>query len=316
MASGSIDPMVRRHLEAVFKMLDLDKSGYIEEEEGLKIGQTLGCNPPGAYWAELCKMCDSDGDGRVSMEEYVVASGAMSVEAALGLKEEMETKLSQLALQTHRMNAARLSPLLEGIFEVLDATSNGTLSRAELDGFVDVLSGQAMDAAQRAGIAGFSGGLDALFQNGLKTSLSVSEFAAYTPEAEPTALSSFVTMASELLAEPDLLRAQLDEVHMASAGRAGLVSAIDGVPSKAETKLRARFQEFDVDGDGYLSKEEIGDLLLLDPESDAAELDALWAKADLDNDGKITFDEFAAAQAHFAAAELAMNASVDDLLPM
>jgi Ca2+-binding EF-hand superfamily protein len=312
-----VDPTLRRHLEAVFRMLDLDRSGHIEQAEGIKIGQALGFTPPSLYWDQLAKL-DADADGRVSMEEYVRGAAAMGAEGALRLKEELEVKLANAAVQAQRATAARLPEVLTALFDLLDASANGALSRTEVEGLVGVLRGAALDAAQSAGVAAFAAGLDSLFQHGLRPHVGRAEFGSYVPAgADARALASFVTMATEQLAEPAILQAGLDDAHLAAAradgGGGGVrASALDS-PSKGDGRLRARFAEMDADGDGFLSREEVADLLLL--EVDDAAFVELWAHADADGDGRVTFDEFVAAKHHFDAAEAAVDGQVAALLP-
>ena len=80
-------------------------------------------------------------------------------------------------------------------------------------------------------------------------------------------------------------------------------------PAKREA-LAAKFKEADSDGNGQLSKEEIGDLLLL--ESGDATLEELWKAADKDGDGKVTMEEFVAAADAFEAAEAKLDAGLAD----
>ena len=86
------------HLTAVFKLLDIDGSGFIEEAEGMKVGKALGYSPVFEYWEELKKL-DSDGDGKISLDEFLQGNAAMDAKKAVELKERMETKLANLAVQ-------------------------------------------------------------------------------------------------------------------------------------------------------------------------------------------------------------------------
>ena len=55
-----MDANAKNHLTAVFKLLDIDGSGFIEEAEGMKVGKALGYTPVFEYWEELKKL-DTDG---------------------------------------------------------------------------------------------------------------------------------------------------------------------------------------------------------------------------------------------------------------
>ena len=87
-----------RHLTAVFKLLDFDSSGYIEEVEGMRIGKTLGYQPVFEYWEELKKL-DTDGDGKISLQEFLKGNEGMDAKKAVQLKETLEGKLANLAAQ-------------------------------------------------------------------------------------------------------------------------------------------------------------------------------------------------------------------------
>ena len=89
------------HLTAVFKLLDLDGSGFIEEREGMMIGKALGYKPFHEYWEELLDL-DTDGDGKISLDEFLKGNASMGAVTAVELKQRMETKLSNLAAQASR----------------------------------------------------------------------------------------------------------------------------------------------------------------------------------------------------------------------
>lgn len=91
----------------------------------------------------------------------------------------------------------------------------------------------------------------------------------------------------------------------ARATRAALLT-----PAK-KAELEKRFKAIDADGNGLLSKEEIGDLLLLD-EGDAT-LEEVWKVADADGDGKVSFDEFVLAAEVIEKAEAADVPGLDSL---
>ena len=100
----SVDTAVRDPLEWVFDQLDDDGSGFIEEREGLRIGKWLGgCSGDlSAFWLKMKADMDSDGDGKISKQEFVtwMAKNTCSDPVtALRLKEEVQSKLSQAHLQ-------------------------------------------------------------------------------------------------------------------------------------------------------------------------------------------------------------------------
>ena len=88
----------KTHLTAAFKLLDIDGSGFIEEAEGMKIGKALGYSPVFEYWEELKKL-DTDGDGRVSLEEFLQGNASMSSRDAVQMKETVEAKMANVVTQ-------------------------------------------------------------------------------------------------------------------------------------------------------------------------------------------------------------------------
>ena len=91
-------------LEHVFKQFDTDASGFIEDKEGLAIAHHMGASKKDgeghAYpnneecWSAMKKEMDTDGDGKISLQEFVdyMTKGGMTVDAAVALKNELLDK--------------------------------------------------------------------------------------------------------------------------------------------------------------------------------------------------------------------------------
>ena len=100
-----MDTEALRHLEAAFRLLDVDGSGFIEEPEGLAIGRALGFTQPRTFWEELCKM-DWNLDQRVSLEEFLDALKGLSSTAAMMLKIDLDARRAKFAIQAQSIEDA------------------------------------------------------------------------------------------------------------------------------------------------------------------------------------------------------------------
>lgn len=60
-----------------------------------------------------------------------------------------------------------------------------------------------------------------------------------------------------------------------------------------EDEMMEAFRVFDTDGDGYITKEELRQVMQqLDPDMSDKDIDDMMKEADVDNNGKIDFEEF------------------------
>lgn len=107
-------------------------------------------------------------------------------------------------------------------------------------------------------------------------------------------------------ADVELEEELLDGPSVAAAPAATASAAAGALKISKEQRaaLEKRFKGLDTDSSGEITKAELVDALLLDDES---EVDQLWASADTDGDGKITFEEFARAADAFAGLEAELD---------
>ena len=100
--TATIDADLRLLLEWVFEnALDEDKSGFIEEREANRIAKYCGMGGAtgdiNALWTTMLEM-DTDGDERISKEEWVVFMNTSlngNVDYARELKDRVDAKLNQ-----------------------------------------------------------------------------------------------------------------------------------------------------------------------------------------------------------------------------
>lgn len=129
-------------LRKMFKAMDTDGDGSIDEREGLAIGRVLAGDTAGAvqFWEQLRKGADSDGDGVVSLDEYLQYSRAQTAsrnpeEVSRGLEEHLqrlqESRARQFQQMSYRAPVDRKEKA-RAAFKHLDADGNGKLDMFEL----------------------------------------------------------------------------------------------------------------------------------------------------------------------------------------
>ena len=277
-------------MASAFAIIDADGNGFITADELLQHLLAAGQEPETI--AELFQTIDTSKDGKISLEEWTAAMDGGQIAAELPLP----------------------PGLLERIFGAIDTSGNGTLSRAEIEGFATLLGQTTADDAAQAAIAAFNGGLDELFRGGLDTSVPKATFVAYQPKADASLLEAFSQLASAALQDGEGLTTMLDELHIqrSNSGALGAGALDAGAPAKGVERMRKMFSEVDADGDGGISKQELADMwVMLEQE----QVDELFTKADTNNNGIISFDEFLAAAESFENAEKSGLDALDDLLP-
>ena len=57
-------------IKECFDTFDADGSGFIDKKEIVKVCEQLGVDATGAEVEELMKQADSDGDGKISFDEF------------------------------------------------------------------------------------------------------------------------------------------------------------------------------------------------------------------------------------------------------
>ena len=178
-SAATVNAAMRAPLEWVFEQLDDDGSGFIEEREGLKVGKWLGGGGGDllAFWTKMKADMDTDGDEKISKEEFVTwmgTKGCLHPTAALQLKDEVQSKLNQAKLQ--QPYPKRLIPSISAIagkdevcstlglapeeydemradFDAMDADRSGVVDKSEIaESLKKERGGQAPSAEDVAGM--------------------------------------------------------------------------------------------------------------------------------------------------------------------
>lgn len=136
----------RQKIERRFALLDVDHSGFLEESDYTEMARRVTSNlsqhlggtvPPdaearvhGAYtmlWTRLRDRMDSDGDGRISQEEFV-ASVAHSITERPGGYDRV------------------IAPIIDAVMAIIDANNDGQISEAEFQTWITAYGVSELDA--------------------------------------------------------------------------------------------------------------------------------------------------------------------------
>ena len=250
----------------LFNAIDSDGSGYLDEEEGKHFLNMVGCEVAELdyYWSDLLRCADTNADGRISKEEFMVYTmGDVDLDDSGNVDPEFEKDLQQKIVL---MGPA--GRLVGALFDAIDTDKSGYLEEAEGKYFFEMMG---CDPAE----------LDYYWKDLLRSAdsnadgmISKDEFVRYT--MGDLELNDDGTC-EEKAFEVDMRRKVM---VLGPAGK--LVSAL--------------FDTIDEDGSGFLEAKEGKRFLAAAGCDDPSELEYYWQDilrtADENHDGKISKDEF------------------------
>jgi Ca2+-binding EF-hand superfamily protein len=161
--AAQLEDVIRTKIEKTFRALDADDNGYIEWDDfqavvdrqlaefGLPSDDARARTFLAAYeafWRELVRHAETDGDGRLSLTEYVAGTASAAASDSLSACTQVITDALFDVIDTDRDERVtdeefvRLMSNVWGVprpetlaaFAALDTDAGGTLSRQELFG--------------------------------------------------------------------------------------------------------------------------------------------------------------------------------------
>ena len=131
----------QRKFDAYFKLLDFDKDGYLERRDFEEIADNFASRAglpkesgeykqiQGAWlasWEHVKEVCGTDHDGRITSDEW--------------------TKTLERTVSDEERYNQYVTPVAEGLFQLLDTNGDGHVGRDEYRQFISSMRGEEGDA--------------------------------------------------------------------------------------------------------------------------------------------------------------------------
>ena len=131
----------REDIKELFPIIDADSSGEIDQEEGKSflLSQGVPAKQAEELWRRLLEAADTDGDGRLTKEEWTTG---LQVPTVLALAVMLDESLNQAGSVRHRLGRLfdRIDTDRSGFIEEREAKSWADLAALFQDGDADDLS--------------------------------------------------------------------------------------------------------------------------------------------------------------------------------
>jgi len=259
-------------MEGIFKAADSDGSGILDRKEFAKCLKSAELGLTRKEINLLLSECDVDGDGNISYAEFMPLCFNILVER---FKDEV---LAEAALQS----PDGLTQMLIEEFEHMEGSlggeeMTGKLTMSQLKKALTSLSNEMLGLSRLQ--------VTTILSEAKEDDSGSIDYTVFAPAAAQM-IYTMVDLSSQAL--------RVDAIaKMSEAEGAQLLHSLNGDTIKSV--LHSAFKEADKDGNGTLDRTEVYDVLMAlgtgELELKQAEISAMIAAVDADEDGKVTYSE-------------------------
>lgn len=261
-----------RSLGVLFRRMDNNGNKKLDQGEFTEALAGYGLFPKVIEIQALMKYYDVDGDGNITYEEFI-----------RGLRDPL---------------TARRQAMVDKAFNLIDRTNNGSISIDDIDAIYDVSHNQDFIDGRKTRneiLQEFLNGFDGMRGNNDGT-ITKQEWTDYYTDLSMSTPSEeyFIQMMESVwqICEDESSSVSAEQIkHLTKTMRAKILDFAGN--QTEEMVLRNIFREFDANGNGVLSSDELQALLVrLQMSVERKYLTALLNKFDRNGNGVIEFEEF------------------------